>query len=211
MKPGPSDQPQPAWGDVHEGKVTYSPLMGGQLGAKGGLVDVETLAVAFIWHRQRGTVSGHEDMPGCGSLPLKGAEWPKYGFDELFLQVAEGWTRALCGDVMDSYSAGIEAHGQNPRAVQVMAEVGIDISQQHSKTVETVRDTEFDLVVTVCGNAHDTCPEWLHLYSRVLHIGFDDPPQLAKDAVSEEEVLQCYRRVRDEIRLFVKRLPETMD
>lgn len=78
----------PAWGDVHEGKVCYSPLMGGQLGARGGLLDVKSLAAAFIWHRRRGTISGFANMPGCGSLPMKGAEWPEYGFNELFLKVA---------------------------------------------------------------------------------------------------------------------------
>jgi len=126
-------------------------------------------------------------------------------------QMAEGWARALKGDVLDPYSAGIETHGLNPLAVRVMAEAGVDISGQRSKTVEAVHDIPFDYVVTVCGHAHETCPTWLSGKARVIHVGFDDPPALAKAARTEEEGLGHYRRVRDEIRAFVQGLPASLD
>lgn len=121
-------------------------------------------------------------------------------------QMAEGWARALKGDIIEPYSAGIEVHGLNPLAVRVMAEVGVDISAQSSKTVEAVKNVPFDLVVTVCGHAHETCPLWLNGKAKVIHAGFDDPPALAKDVQLETEVLRHYRRVRDEIRAFVEGL-----
>jgi arsenate reductase len=121
--------------------------------------------------------------------------------------MAEGWARALKGDVIDAYSAGIETHGLNPLAVRVMAEAGVDIRGHRSKTVDEVRDIPFDVVITVCGHAHETCPAWLGGRARVVHVGFDDPPALARGARSEEEALGHYRRVRDEIRAFVESLP----
>ncbi len=122
-------------------------------------------------------------------------------------QMAEGWARHLKGDVLEAYSAGIEKHGLNPFAVKVMAEAGVDISRQRSKTADAVRDVPFDYVVTVCGHAHETCPLWLSGKVRVVHVGFDDPPRLAAQAASEAEALEIYRRVRDDIRAFVERLP----
>jgi arsenate reductase len=122
-------------------------------------------------------------------------------------QMAEGFARALKGDVIEAYSAGIEAHGLNARAVRVMAEAGVDIRGQRSKTTEAVRDVPLDFVVTVCGHAHETCPAWLGDEAEVVHVGFDDPPALAKGAASEEEALAIYRRVRDEIRAWVETLP----
>ncbi len=122
-------------------------------------------------------------------------------------QMAEGWARALKGDVIEAYSAGIEAHGLNARAVQAMAEAGVDIGGQRSKTTEAMRGVAFDYVVTVCGQANETCPAWLGDKARVVHVGFDDPPALAKNAKSEEAAMAIYRRVRDEIRAFVMTLP----
>ena len=122
-------------------------------------------------------------------------------------QMAEGWCRQLKGDVMEAYSAGIETHGLNPRAVQVMAEAGVDISQHRSKHVDELKDVAFDYVVTVCGHANESCPLWLGHKTKVVHAGFDDPPALAKGARTEEEALAPYRRVRDEIRKFVEKLP----
>ena len=122
-------------------------------------------------------------------------------------QMAEGWARALKSDVSEAYSAGIEIRGLDPLAVKVMAEVGVDIGGQQSKTVETVKDVPFDHVVTMCGHANETCPAWLRGKARVIHVGFDDPPALARGAKSEEEALGHYRRVRDEIRAFVETLP----
>jgi arsenate reductase len=122
-------------------------------------------------------------------------------------QMAEGWARHLLGDRIEPYSAGIEAHGMNPNAVKVMAEAGVDISGQSSKLADSLADVPLDLVITVCGHADEHCPAFLGK-SRVVHVGFDDPPKLAKTAATEEEALSHYRRVRDEIREFVAtRLP----
>ena len=125
-------------------------------------------------------------------------------------QMAEGWARALKGDVIEAYSAGVEPHGMNGRAVAVMGEAGVDISGQRSKHVEEIKDVPFDYVVTVCDHAHETCP----LFpgdTKVVHVGFEDPPRLAKGAGSEEEALGHYRRVRDEIRKFVETLPGSLE
>jgi arsenate reductase (thioredoxin) len=121
-------------------------------------------------------------------------------------QMAEGWARALKGDVLEPYSAGIETHGLNPLAVKVMAEAGVDISRQTSKNLAALKHVPFDYVVTVCDHANQTCPVFPGKVSRV-HVSFDDPPRLAKSAKTEEEALGHYRRVRDEIRRFVESLP----
>lgn len=125
-------------------------------------------------------------------------------------QMAEGWARALKGDVIEAYSAGIETHGLNPNAVKVMAEAGVDISGNTSKNVETLLEVPFDYVVTVCGHAHETCPMFPGK-AKVVHVGFDDPPALARQVEGEEAKLACYRRVRDDIRAFVERLPEALE
>jgi arsenate reductase len=125
-------------------------------------------------------------------------------------QMAEGWARHLKSDRIEPYSAGIETHGLNPRAVQVMAEAGVDISGHRSKHVDDLRDVQFDYVVTVCGHANEHCPIFPGS-ARVIHVGFDDPPRLAADAASEEERLAPYRRVRDEIRAFVESLPGQLE
>jgi len=125
-------------------------------------------------------------------------------------QMAEGWARHLKGDVIEAYSAGIETHGLNPNAVKVMAEAGVDISEHHSKHVDELKDVELDYVVTVCDNAHESCPLFLGK-TKVVHVGFQDPPRLARDAKTDEEKLDCYRRVRDEIRKFVEKCPEVLE
>jgi arsenate reductase (thioredoxin) len=125
-------------------------------------------------------------------------------------QMAEGWAHALKGDVIDAYSAGIETHGLNPNAVHVMAEAGVDISGHRSELVDDLMVVEFDYVVTVCGHAHESCPVFPG-NAKVIHIGFDDPPRLARTAATEEEALNHYRRVRDEIRGFVETLPAGLD
>ncbi len=124
-------------------------------------------------------------------------------------QMAEGWTRRLKGELIEPYSAGIEAHGLNDRAVKVMAEAGVDISGQRSKQVEELLDVPFDYVVTVCDHANESCPVFPGKAKRI-HVSFEDPPRLAANARSEEEALTHYRRVRDEIRAFVERLPEAL-
>jgi len=122
-------------------------------------------------------------------------------------QMAEGWARHLKGDQIEPYSAGIETHGLNPDAVRVMAEAGVDISGQRSKLISELRGVDFDYVVTVCGHAHESCPVFPGK-AKVIHVGFDDPPRLAASAMTEQERLAPYRRVRDEIREFVKSLPD---
>lgn len=124
-------------------------------------------------------------------------------------QMAEGWARRLRGDIIEPYSAGIETHGLNPHAVKVMAEAGVDISGRQSKHVDDLRDINFDYVITVCDHANEHCPVFPGRATK-LHVGFDDPPRLAQNAKTEEEALNHYRRVRDEIKTFVEQLPELL-
>ena len=120
-------------------------------------------------------------------------------------QMAEGLCRHLRGNEFEVYSAGVEKHGLNPLAVQVMQEIGIDISGHHSKTVDEIGDIELDLVIAVCGHADETCPAFPGSTKRTVH-GFDDPPKLAADAGTEEEALVHYRRVRDDIKAYIQKL-----
>lgn len=124
-------------------------------------------------------------------------------------QMAEGWTQYLKGHAIDVYSAGIEKHGLNPFAVQVMKEAGVEISHQQSKTVSELERNEFDFVITVCSDVNENC-HFIPASTKVIHYGFDDPPRLAAAARNEEEKLFHYRRVRDEIREFVKTLPDAL-
>ncbi|MFH7321346.1 arsenate reductase ArsC [Desulfurivibrio sp. D14AmB] len=119
-------------------------------------------------------------------------------------QMAEGWGRRLLADRFEVFSAGLEKHGLNPLAVKAMAEAGVDISKQRSKTLEELPQDSFDYVITLCGHANETCP---YFPGKVIHQGFDDPPRLAAAAAGEAEALPHYRRVRDEIRDFIKNLP----
>ena len=123
-------------------------------------------------------------------------------------QMAEGWAEKLHPGVIEACSAGTAPHGVDPRAVKVMAEAGVDISAHRSKHAEELKAVAFDLVVTVCDKAREACPVWFGKAGK-LHKSFEDPPFLAKEAKSEEEALAPYRRVRDEIKEFVARLPET--
>ena len=124
-------------------------------------------------------------------------------------QMAEGWTRHLKSDVVEAYSAGVERHGLNPHAVQVMAEAGVDISGHRSQHIDEFKDIQLDVVITVCGHAHESCPVFPGK-TKVVHVGFDDPPKLAKEAANENEAVDCYRRVRDQIKAFVETLPESI-
>jgi arsenate reductase (thioredoxin) len=124
-------------------------------------------------------------------------------------QMAEGWARHLNAHLLGPFSAGLNLNPLNPVAVQVMAEAGIDISGQKPKHIDELQG-EFDVVVTVCDSAHEACPA-LPRRVKQLHAGFDDPPRLAQFANSEEEKLQIYRRVRDEIRAFVENLPDNLE
>lgn len=122
-------------------------------------------------------------------------------------QMAEAWTRHLRGESIESWSAGTMHKALDPRAVEVMREVGVDISEQSSKDVVGLLDLELDYVVTVCDGAHEACPVFPGR-ARIVHRAFEDPPRLAERASSEEEALRHYRRVRDQIRRFVETLPE---
>ncbi len=124
-------------------------------------------------------------------------------------QMAEGWARHLKSDCVEPYSAGIETHGLNPNAVKVMAEAGVDISGHHPKHLNELKDIDFDYVVTVCDSAHESCPMFPGK-TKIVHVGFDDPPRLAKEAKTEEEALDIYRRVRDEIKIFIEQLPDNI-
>ena len=123
--------------------------------------------------------------------------------------MAEGWTRKLRHESVDACSAGTQPKGIDPLAVRAMAEVGVDLSASTSKSPADLDLSALDVVVTVCGHADETCPE-LPLGVRKVHVGFDDPPALARDVADEEAVFEIYRRVRDEIRRFVEGLPATL-
>jgi arsenate reductase len=123
--------------------------------------------------------------------------------------MAEGWARHLRGDVIEPFSAGIQPKGLNPLAVKAMAEAGVDISAQRSKHVDEFKDVPLDYVVTVCDQAHEACPIFPGNVP-VVHVGFDDPPYLARTAKSEAEAMVHYRRVRDQIRDWVRTLPESL-
>jgi len=118
-------------------------------------------------------------------------------------QMAEGWLRHLHSAHMQGFSAGTMPTTLNRLAVRAMAEVGVDISGHTSKSIDALPMDLVDLLVTVCGDAHDRCP--IVPGRRVIHHGFDDPPRLAANAGSDDEAMLHYRRVRDEIREFVQK------
>jgi arsenate reductase len=125
-------------------------------------------------------------------------------------QMAEGWARHLKPECIEARSAGTRPQPLSDRAVRVMAEAGVDISGQRSKSVNAVMNVPFDYVVAVCSGAHESCPIFPGK-GKLVHVGFDDPPRLAANARSEEEALAHYRRVRDEIRAFVESLEDRHD
>jgi arsenate reductase len=119
-------------------------------------------------------------------------------------QMAEGFCRKYWGKEFNVFSAGTKKHGMNERAVKVMKEVGVDISTHFSKTVEELPEVTFDYVITVCDAAKETCPYFSG--GKIIHVGFQDPPALTKNMQDEEEILDTYRRVRDEIEVAIKQL-----
>ena len=125
--------------------------------------------------------------------------------------MAEGFARALKGDIIEPYSAGVAPYRLSAKATTVMAEAGVDISKHYSKDVYDLFEIHFDYVITVCDNARESCPVFPGHATKVVHFGFEDPPFLAKDAKTEEEALSHYRRVRDEIKSFVEKLPGILD
>ena len=122
-------------------------------------------------------------------------------------QLAEGWCRFFWEDRIEAYSAGVSPHGfVDPRIIKVMAEAGVDISAQRSKDLKEYDGTQFDWVITLCKYASKACPAFPDK-TKVLHAGFDAPPQLASRSKSEEEALVHYRNVRDAIKAFIETLP----
>jgi arsenate reductase len=125
-------------------------------------------------------------------------------------QMAEGWARHLHGETIEIYSAGIIPVGLNANAVEVMAEVGVDISRQESKHVGILQGIAFGCVVTLCSHAREHCPIFPGKV-KTIHVEFDDPSSLAIASRTREEMLFHYRRVRDEIRTFVEKMPGNLD
>jgi arsenate reductase len=124
--------------------------------------------------------------------------------------MAEAWTRHLKGSEYEPYSAGVEVRPIDPLAISVMAEAGIDISKQKSKHVDTFKDMEFDYVVTVCDHAREACP-FFPARTKLLHREFPDPPRLAQAARNEVEAVEHYRKVRDQIKVFVESFPVSLE
>jgi len=114
--------------------------------------------------------------------------------------MAEGWLNQLGGDHYDAFSAGIEAHGQNPRAIAVMREAGVDISGQQSEILDPTRLESIDLLVTVCNHADVHCPT-LPVRGGREHWPFDDP---AKVVGNEETIMTAFRNVRDQIKTRIE-------
>jgi arsenate reductase len=111
--------------------------------------------------------------------------------------MAEGITNHFWSDWLEAFSAGTNASFVNPTAIEVLKEIGIDISKHRSKDLSEFDGQMFDYVITLCGNANETCPLYIG-GTKKTHIGFDDP---AKATGSNEEILQEFRRVRDEIKM----------
>ncbi len=122
-------------------------------------------------------------------------------------QMAEGWARHLKSEQIEAFSAGIEPKGVNPRAIQVMKEVGVDISGQRSKHVRELLDQPFDYVVTLCGGAREACPVFPS-NAKLRHVRFEDP---AAATGTDEEILSVFRKVRDQIRGLVETLPDSLE
>lgn len=115
-------------------------------------------------------------------------------------QIAEGYLRYFAGDKANMYSAGIETHGVNPKAIEIMKRDGIDISKHTSNNINEYLDIDFDYVITVCDNAKESCP-YFPTKAVKLHYNFPDP---AKAKGTDEEVMEQFREVREMIRGYIK-------
>ena len=122
-------------------------------------------------------------------------------------QMAEGWARHLKGDVVNAYSAGTLPDGVNSRTVRAMADAGVDISEQRSKHLNTYLGIDFDYVVTLCDKAREQCPVFGG-ETKYIHRSFEDPSLVVG---SDEEILEAFRKTRDEIRAFIETLPEGLE
>lgn len=122
-------------------------------------------------------------------------------------QIAEGYLKHFAGNKANIYSAGVETHGVNKRAIKVMAEDGIDISGHTSNHIDEYRNIDFDLVITVCDNARERCPYFPSKAQRI-HFNFPDP---AKATGTEEEILNEFRRVRDMIKDYSRKVVDDLN
>ena len=122
-------------------------------------------------------------------------------------QMAEGWARHLKKDVVDAYSAGIRPIGVSSRAIKTMAEVGVDISTHTSKHIDDLGDVDFDYVITLCDNAAQNCPVFPG-QAKVVHKPFKDPYFATG---SEEQVMEEFRKVRDQIKAFIETIPDCLE
>ena len=121
-------------------------------------------------------------------------------------QMAEGYLKKFAGSDAEVYSAGVETHGLNPRAVQVMNEDGVDISHHTSNNISEYRDINFDYVITVCDSAKERCPVFPST-AKQFHYDFPDP---AKAKGTEEEILSEFRKVREQIKAYCKNFITTI-
>lgn len=115
-------------------------------------------------------------------------------------QIAEGYLRYFAGDKADIYSAGVETHGVNPKAITTMKEDGVDISNHTSNNIDEYRNIEFDFVITVCDNAKENCP-FFPTKAKKFHHNFLDP---AKAIGTDEEINEQFRKVREKIKKYSK-------
>lgn len=115
-------------------------------------------------------------------------------------QIAEGYLRAFAGNSAEIYSAGIETHGVNPRAIEIMRRDGIDISSHTSNNITEYIGIDFDFVITVCDNAKESCP-YFPSKAVKLHYNFPDP---AKATGTEEQIMEAFRGVREQIRSYTR-------
>jgi len=115
-------------------------------------------------------------------------------------QIAEGYLRHFAGDIANIYSAGIETHGVNPKAIEIMKRDGIDISNHTSNNINEYLDIDFDFVITVCDNARESCP-YFPTNAIKLHYNFPDP---GKATDTDEEVMEQFREVRAMIRKYIQ-------
>jgi arsenate reductase (thioredoxin) len=115
-------------------------------------------------------------------------------------QIADGYLKHFAVNKAEVYSAGVETHGVNPRAIQIMKEDGIDISNNTSNNVEEYKNIDFDFVITVCDNARERCP-YFPSNAKKFHYNFPDP---AKASGTEEQIMQQFREVRNMIKQYSK-------
>jgi arsenate reductase len=117
-------------------------------------------------------------------------------------QMAEGLLRSMFGDKYEVFSAGTEPSGVNPNSIEVMREIGIDISSHYSKNVKDFINEDFDYVITVCGGARETCP-FFPVGKKQLHKDFEDPSSFSG---TKEEVLSKFREIRDNLKEWIEEL-----